>query len=87
MSTKNLWQISHKKNLNNGEVTRYIMRLLQEQGVTTKQVASKLNIPVERVRNWYYRDTGMTAIDLLRMMQEYEFVRQAVESSLSLKFR
>jgi DNA-binding transcriptional regulator YiaG len=87
MSTKNLWLISHKKDLNNGEVTRYIMRLLQEQGITTKQIASKLNIPVERVRNWYYRDTGMSALDLLRMMQEYEFVRLVVESSLSFESR
>ena len=83
----NLWQISHKKDLNNGDVTRYIMRLLQKQGITTKQVASDLNIPVERARNWYYRNTGITALDLLRMMQKYEFVRQAVESSLPLKFR
>ncbi|MDA8413141.1 MAG: hypothetical protein M0023_05055 [Desulfobacteraceae bacterium] len=80
MSTMNLWQISHKKDLNNGDVTRYIMRLLQKQGITTKQVASDLNIPAERVRNWYYRDTGMTALDLLRVMQKYEFVRQAVEN-------
>jgi AraC-like DNA-binding protein len=87
MSREILWQICHKKDLNNGEVTRYIMRLLQEQGITTKQVASKLNIPSERVRNWYYRDTGMTALDLLRMMQMYQFVRQAVESSLSPEFR
>ena len=84
MSTMNLWQISHKKDLNNGEVTRYIMRLLQEQGITTKQVASKINLPVERVRNWYYRDTGLSALDLLKIMDEYEFVRQAVVSSLAL---
>jgi hypothetical protein len=87
MYTKNLWLISHKKDLNNGEVTRYIMRLLQEQGITTKQVASKINIPLERVRNWYYRDTGMSALDLLRMMQKYEFVRQAVVNSLTSEFR
>ena len=87
MSTKIMWQICHKKDLNNGDVTRYIMRLLQEQGITTKQVASDLNIPAERVRNWYYRDTGMTALDLLRMMQKYKFVRQAVECSLSLESR
>ena len=31
--------------------------------------------------NWYYKDIGMTALDLLRMMEKYEFVRQAVESS------
>ena len=84
MSTMNLWQISHKKDLNNGDVTRYIMKLLQKQGITTKQVASDLNIPAERVRNWYYRDTGLSALDLLKIMDEYEFVRQAVVSSLAL---
>ena len=51
-----------------------------KQGITTKQAARDLNIPVERASNWYYRDTGMTTFDLLRMIQEYEFVRQAVES-------
>ena len=85
MSTKILWQICHKKELNNGDVTRYIMKFLREQGITTKQVARDLNIPVERARNWYYKDMGMTALDLLRMIQEYEFVRQAVEGSLPLE--
>jgi hypothetical protein len=55
--------------------------LLQKQGITTKQVASELDIPVERARNWYYKDIGMTALDLLRMMEKYEFVRQVVERS------
>jgi len=56
-------------------------------GITTKQAARDLNIPVERARNWYYKDTGMTALDLLRVMAKYEFVRQEVEGSLSLEFR
>ncbi len=85
MSRKILWQICHKNELNNGELTRYIVKMLREQGITTKQAARDLNIPVERARNWYYRDTGMTALDLLRMMQTYECLRQAVESSLSLE--
>ena len=63
------------------------MRLLQEQGIKTKQVVSELNIPVERARNWCYKDIGMTALDLLRMMQKYEFVRQAFEKSLTPEFR
>ena len=83
MSTMILWQICHKKELNNGDLTRYIVKLLLKRGITTKQAANDLNIPVERVRNWYYKDTGMTALDLLRMMQKYEFVRQSVEESLS----
>ena len=87
MSTKILWQICHKKELNNSDLTRYIVKLLGEQGIKTKQVARDLNIPVERARNWYYKDTGMTALDLLRVMGKYEFVRQAVEGSLSLEIR
>ena len=83
MSTKILWQICHKNELNNGDLTRYIVKMLRKQRITTKQAARDLNIPVERVRNWYYKDTGMTALDLLRMMQEYKFVREAVEGSLA----
>jgi transposase len=77
-----LWQICHKNELSNGDLTRYIVKLLLKQGITTKQAARDLNISVERARNWYYKDTGMTALDLLRMMQKYQFVREAVENSL-----
>ena len=87
MSREILWQICHKNEFSNCDLTRYIVKMLREQGITTKKVARDLKIPIERARNWYYRDTGMTALDLLRMMQEYEFVRQAVESSLPLEFR
>ena len=87
MSTKILWQICHKNEFSNGDLTRYIVRMLREQGITTKQAARDLKIPVERARNWYYKDTGMTALDLLRMMQEYKFIRQAVEGLLPLEFR
>ncbi|WP_246125858.1 hypothetical protein [Geobacter argillaceus] len=58
------------------------MKLLRKRKITTKQAARDLNIPVERARNWYYKDTGMTALDLLRMMQKYEFVRQAIDGAL-----
>jgi hypothetical protein len=87
MSREILWQICHKNEFSNCELTKYMVKMLREQGITTKKAALDLHIPVERARNWYYRNTGMTALDLLRMMQEYEFVRQAVESSLSLEFR
>jgi hypothetical protein len=79
MSINILWQICHKNEVSNGDLTRYMVKLLRKQGITTKQAARDLNIPVERARNWYYKDTGMTALDLLRMMQVYEFVRQAVD--------
>lgn len=87
MSREILWQICHKSEFSNCDLTKYMVMMLREQGIKTKQVARDLNIPVERARNWYYRDTGMTALDLLRIMQEYEFVRQAVESSLLFEFR
>ena len=85
MSTMILWQICHKKDSSNGDLTRYIVKMLRERGITTKQAARDLNIPVERARNWFYKDTGMTALDLLRLIQEYEFVREAVEGLLSLE--
>ena len=87
MSTMILWQICHKKELNNGDLTRYIVKLLRKRKITTKQAARDLNIPVERARNWYYKDTGMTALDLLRMMQKYEFVREAIEGALRFEDR
>ena len=87
MSTKILWQICHKKEFSNSDLTKFLVNILRKEGVTTKQVARDLNIPVERARNWYFKDTGMTALDLLRMMQEYESVRQAVENSMLLEFR
>ena len=87
MSREILWQICHKNEFSNRDLTKNMVNMLREQGITTKQAARDLNIPVERARNWYYRNTGMTALDLLRMMQEYKFVRQAVESSLSFEFR
>jgi len=82
MSRENLWQICHKNEFDNWQLTESIVDMMRRQGITTKQAARDLNIPTERARNWYHRNTGMTALDLLRMIQQYEFVRQAVENSL-----
>jgi len=82
MSNENLWQISHKNLFDNWQLTRDVVNMMRTQGITTKQAARDLCIPTERARNWYHRNTGMTALDLLRMMQQYEFVRQAIENSL-----
>jgi hypothetical protein len=82
MSRENLWQISHKNGFKNCHLTKDMVNMMRKEGITTKQAAKDLNIPIERARNWYYRHTGMTALDLLSMMQQYEFIRQAVENSL-----
>ena len=53
-------------------LTAIIAAILRESDLTTKQVAEDLDIPTERVRNWYYRDTGMAALDFLKMMHQYK---------------
>ena len=82
MSRAKVWQISHKKKFNNRSLTKNIVVMLRHHGVTTKQAAQDLDLPVWRARNWYYRTTGMTALDLLRMMRTYDFIRRAVENLL-----
>jgi hypothetical protein len=86
MSREILWQNCHKNELNNWHFTKSIVGMLRTERITVKQAARDLNIPVERARNWYYKNIGMTALDLLRIMQGYEFVRKAVERTLPLDF-
>ena len=81
MSREVMWQICQKK-FSNRELTGVIVKMLQKQGINIKKVSDDLGISVHRAHNWYYKDTGMTAADLMMIMQEYEFVRRAVESSL-----
>jgi len=83
MSREILCQICHKKKFSNRELTKLMVIMLREQGINEKQVARELDISVHRVHNWYYKKTGMTALDLLWIMREYEFVRRAVESLMS----
>jgi len=76
MSRDVLWQICHKKEFSNREFTESIVYMLRENRVNIKRAARDLDISVHRAHNWYHKSTGMTALDLLRMMQTYEFVRQ-----------
>ena len=85
MSREILWQICHKNEFSNRQLTNSIVDMLRTERITIKQAARDLNISVERARNWYYKNTGMTALDLLRIMHVYQFVRQAVESTLPLE--
>lgn len=85
MSREIPWQICHKKQFNNKELTEIIVGILRRNRIKIKQAARELNIPTERARNWYYKQTGMTALDLLRLMQRYAFIRQVVEKSLPLE--
>lgn len=78
MSRNNLWQICHKNKLGNKLLTGNIVQTIRGHELTSKQVASDIVVSTERVRNWFYKNTGMTALDLLLLMREYEFVRQFV---------
>lgn len=82
MSRQNMWQICHKKRFNNKQFTEEIVEMLRAKGITQKQVAIDLDMTVWRVHNWYYKNIGMTALDLLRMMQAYDFIRLAVTKLL-----
>lgn len=85
MSTIKVSQIWEEKNLDNTELTIILVDLLRSHNLVAKEIAGHLNIPTKRVHNWFYRNTGMTALDLLRMMQQYSFIRRAVRSSLPRK--
>ena len=85
MSRENLWQICHKKDFDNRKLTENIVIILRQRGITKKQAALDLDMSIWRVHNWYYKSTGMSALDLVKMMQQYDFVRQAIENSLLQK--
>ena len=74
MSIESLWQICHKKGFDNAMLTAIIAVILRESNLTSKQVALDIGISTERVRNWYYRNTGMAALDLLKMLYRYDLV-------------
>lgn len=85
MSTTKVSQIWEEKNLDNTELTIVLVDLLRSHNLVAKEIAGDLNVPTKRVHNWFYRNTGMTALDLLKMIQQYNFIRQAVRSSLPRK--
>ena len=85
MSSENLWQICHKKHLTNKCFSEQLVLILKDNGLTTKQVAGDLGIYTERVRNWYYKNTGMVAYDLLLLLKKYDFIRRFfMEESLQI---
>lgn len=51
---------------------------MRMENLSSKQVAKDIIVPTERVRNWYYRNTGMTALDLLLLMRKYDFIRSFI---------
>ncbi|WP_043637109.1 hypothetical protein [Desulfovibrio sp. TomC] len=79
MSRKKLWQICHNRKSGNSYIAETIVKIMKDKKLTTKQIASDLVIPTERVRNWYYKNTCLTAWDLLLLMSEYDFIKKHVD--------
>lgn len=82
MSRQKMWQICHKKAFDNKQLTKDIVGILRSQGISKKQAALDLDMTVWRAHNWYNKSTGMTALDLLRLIQKYDFIREAIENSM-----
>lgn len=83
MSTKILWLISHKKWHHNSAITDDIVLLMRENSLSPKQIAKDISIPTEKVRNWFYRSTGLTALDFIFLMAEYKFIKDFVDDLLA----
>jgi hypothetical protein len=84
MANNHAWQIwqnikpAHQRIKNNTELTQKIAKLLLDntgQRHKASTIASDLDLPLARVKNWIYKDTGMTAHDLMRILWNYDFVR------------
>jgi hypothetical protein len=83
MSRNNLWQVCHSSRSGNNHLTKALVVIIRKRGMTSKQIAKDILISTERVRNWYYKGTGMTAFDLLLLMCEYDFIRIYVNETIN----
>ncbi len=82
MSIKIMWLISHKNWHQNSSFTKEIVSLLRENNLNPKEIAKDIRIPTEKVRNWFYRSTGLTALDFILLMAEYSFIKDFVDDTL-----
>lgn len=86
MSRNNLGQICPQKKFDNKQLSLQLVVLLRIKGITRKQLADDLDISTERVKNWYDKNVGMTALDLLKMIYKYDFINNAIQNlSLLIK--
>ena len=91
MSRNDLWLNSHITETNanyrasNQKLTQKIRKLLKKHKVSPKEIAEELRIPTSRARNWYFRDTRITALDLLRLARRFGFMRDFVTEAINPK--
>jgi hypothetical protein len=88
MSSENLWLISHSRGVkandraNHRKLTQKITKLLKEHRVNPTEIADELGIPISRAKNWYFRRTTITALDLLRLAIRFAIVREYVMAAI-----
>ncbi|WP_428560396.1 MAG: hypothetical protein ACP59X_16485 [Solidesulfovibrio sp. DCME] len=82
MSTKIMWLIGHKKWHQNSSLTDEIVFLMRQNNLNPKQIAKDIRIPTEKVRNWFYRSTGLSALDFILLMAKYSFIKDFVDEIL-----
>jgi hypothetical protein len=84
MSSDNLWLNSHASGVKTNdrakhrELTRKIKKMFTDRKISPEEIAGELGIPSSRARNWYFRSTRITALDLLRLGIRFVFVREYV---------
>lgn len=62
----------------NKELSKDVVFHLKEhyKSNTYKIIATELNLNLHNVRNWYYKNTGLTAFELLKIMDNCCFIRR-----------
>jgi hypothetical protein len=88
MSNKKLCKICHKKGQkisvikDNQGLTKILVPILRNYGLNPKDIAREADIPTERVKSWYFKGVGLTAIDLIKMGQQYDFIKAFVQAAM-----
>ena len=62
---------------NNGDLSEALKKMLAEhyRRNVSKHVAHDLSLNLYTVRNWYNKGTGLKAYDLLKLLENYDFIR------------
>ena len=88
MSSNYLWLISHSTETNasyrakNRRLAKKITELLRKHKASPEEVAEEIRIPHSRARNWYFRYTKISALDLLRLGMRFEGIREFVMETI-----
>jgi len=88
MSSNKLYKNCYKKGQNvsttkdNRKLTKILVPILRSQGLAPKDIAREIDIPTSRVRSWYHYGVGLTAIDLIRIGQQYDFIKVFVQAAM-----